>query len=130
VLVLGLGVTPEAAMVVNTCSVLLTMFQHANLRTPRWVGYFVQRPEGHLVHHGRGVHAFNYGDIALWDQVFGTFRNPEESDVPARAGFYDGASKRIGPMLLGRDVSAPSARKPAYSATKESRLGSVTHNAL
>jgi sterol desaturase/sphingolipid hydroxylase (fatty acid hydroxylase superfamily) len=31
----------------------------------------------HALHHERGVHAYNYGDIALWDMVFGTFKDPE-----------------------------------------------------
>jgi sterol desaturase/sphingolipid hydroxylase (fatty acid hydroxylase superfamily) len=52
------------------------MFQHANLRTPRWLGYIIQRPESHGIHHERGLHAFNYADLPLWDMVFGTFRNP------------------------------------------------------
>jgi sterol desaturase/sphingolipid hydroxylase (fatty acid hydroxylase superfamily) len=59
------------------------------------------------VHHERGVHAFNYSDLPLWDMVFGTFRNPETWD--GEAGFYGGASSRIGEMLIGRDVSEPPA---------------------
>lgn len=111
-LVLGVGVTGEAALVVNTVMTFLSMFQHANLRTPQWLGYLVQRPEAHNVHHQRGLHAFNYGDIALWDLVFGTFNNPRAIDV--QAGFYDGASTRIGEMLIGRDVAEPKvARVPA-----------------
>jgi sterol desaturase/sphingolipid hydroxylase (fatty acid hydroxylase superfamily) len=81
------------------------MFQHANIKTPRWLGYIVQRPESHCVHHERGVHRFNYSDLPLWDMVFGTFRNPAE--WRGEAGFYKGASSRILAMLLGRDVSTP-----------------------
>jgi sterol desaturase/sphingolipid hydroxylase (fatty acid hydroxylase superfamily) len=69
------------------------------------VGYFIQRPESHLVHHGRGVHAFNYADLPLWDMVFGTFRNPVAME--SEAGFYDGASTRVAEMLAFRDVSRP-----------------------
>ncbi len=79
-------------------------FQHANLRTPYWLGYLIQRPESHSVRHQRGVDAFNYGDIALWDMLFGTWCNPREWDE--QAGFYDGGSRRIVPMLLGRDIHA------------------------
>ena len=67
------------------------------------IGYLVQRPEMHSVHHARGVHAYNYGNLALWDLVFGTYRNPRE--LVAQAGFWDGASHKLVPMLLGRDVA-------------------------
>ena len=58
------------------------------------------------MHHARGVHAFNYADLPLWDLVFGTFRNPPAFE--AETGFWDGASKRVGKLLLGRDVVARS----------------------
>ena len=97
------GVTPEAAVIANGIVTFAALFQHANLRTPQWVGYFLQRPESHALHHARGVHANNYGDIAFWDIVFGTFKNP--ATVDAEAGFYDGASERVGALLLGKDLS-------------------------
>jgi sterol desaturase/sphingolipid hydroxylase (fatty acid hydroxylase superfamily) len=84
---------------------LLSLFQHANLRTPRWLGYIIQRPESHAVHHERGVHAGNYGNLAIWDIAFGTFHNPPRA--PAQAGFYDGASSRIPEMLVGLAVDTP-----------------------
>jgi sterol desaturase/sphingolipid hydroxylase (fatty acid hydroxylase superfamily) len=51
------------------------VFQHANGDTPHGLGYLIQRPQSHAIHHQRGVHAFNYADLSLWDMVFGTFRN-------------------------------------------------------
>ncbi len=100
-----LGVSADAAALAGFASFLCAMFQHLNVRTPHWVGWIVQRPEGHSVHHQRGVHAYNYGNLALWDLVFGTFRNPK--DFAPEAGFWDGASARVGAMLLGRDVGEP-----------------------
>jgi hypothetical protein len=41
--------------------------------------------------------------LPLWDIVFGTFKNP--SVWEGSAGFQDGASLRIGAMLIGADVS-------------------------
>ena len=82
------------------------MFQHANISTPHWLGYLIQRPESHSVHHERGLHRYNYSDLPVFDMLFGTFRNP--ADYPEEAGFYDGASARIVDMLLLRDVSEPS----------------------
>ena len=78
-----------------------------SLRTPRWLGYIIQRPESHSVHHGKGLHRYNYSDLPLWDIVFGTFRNPE--GFQSEHGFYQGASARIPEMLAFRDVSTPDA---------------------
>lgn len=98
-----LGLSAAAGAVGAAFLTLNAMFQHANIRTPRWVGYIIQRPESHSVHHGR--HRNNYSDLPLWDMVFGTFENPAE--MMDRAGFYKGASRRIWDMLLFRDVSEP-----------------------
>ena len=101
-----LGLSPEAGLVASVFLVFNGVFQHANIRTPRWVGYLIQRPESHRVHHGRGVHRKNYSDLPLWDMVFGTFKNPDDEGAP-EAGFYNGASSRIAEMLMFKDVSEP-----------------------
>jgi sterol desaturase/sphingolipid hydroxylase (fatty acid hydroxylase superfamily) len=101
-----LGLSPEAGALATAFLTFAAVFQHANVRTPRWLGWLIQRPESHAVHHARGVHAYNYADLPLWDIVFGTFRNPPATERPAQ-GFYDGASRRIADMLLFRDVSRP-----------------------
>ena len=111
-----LGLSPVAAAVASAFLAFNAVFQHANVRTPRWVGYVVQRPESHGIHHERGVHRYNYSDLPLWDIVFGTFRNPERWD--AQAGFYDGASSRVGAMLIGRDVSEPEAPAAPVAAPR------------
>lgn len=103
VLVGGFGITAEAAIVINVAATFMGMFQHANIRTPRWLGYFVQRPESHSFHHERGVHARNYGDLPLFDIIFGTFHNPEV--FAAENGFYDGGSRRVGAMLVGKQIA-------------------------
>jgi len=100
-----LGVTADAAAVAGFIGFLYAVFQHLNVRTPRWLGYVIQRPEAHSVHHGRGVHAYNYGNFPLMDLLFGTFRNPAE--FMPEAGFWDGASAKVGALLLGRDVGQP-----------------------
>jgi sterol desaturase/sphingolipid hydroxylase (fatty acid hydroxylase superfamily) len=102
-----LGVQPEAAILAGFVGLFYSLFQHTNVKTPTWLGYLIQRPESHSVHHGRGLHAYNYADLPLWDMVFGTFRNP--ADFEAETGFWDGASKRVGAMLVGRDVAEPAA---------------------
>ncbi len=101
-----LGLEPAAGALGAAFLAFCAMFQHANIATPHWLGYLVQRPESHCVHHERGRHRSNYADLPLWDMVFGTFRNPR-SVTGFRAGFYTGASTRIGDMLIGRDVARP-----------------------
>ena len=102
-LVLGFGVSAEAAIVINVLATFFGLFQHINVRTPRWLGYIIQRPESHSAHHERGVHARNYSDLPLWDMIFGTFHNPK--DFVPQVGFYDGASKRLGDMIIGRQIA-------------------------
>jgi sterol desaturase/sphingolipid hydroxylase (fatty acid hydroxylase superfamily) len=103
--VLILGVTPEAAALAGTFGFFCATFQHANVRTPQWLGYFVQRPESHSVHHGRGIHAGNYADLPIFDLLFGTWKNPQQQET--LVGFYDGASRRLGRMLFALDVTQP-----------------------
>ena len=102
-LVLGFGIGAEAAILINVVSTFCSMFQHANIKTPRWLGYIVTRPESHSLHHERGVHARNYGDIPLFDMIFGTFENPREFN--GEVGFHQGGSKRLKDMLLGRVIA-------------------------
>ena len=89
----------------------MVLFVHWNVRTPKWVGYFIQRPEEHILHHQCGVHASNYSDWPLWDKVFGTYRRPVESPVEVgfeRAGFAEQLK-----MLAFVDLS------PTVDPTKE-----------
>lgn len=107
-----LGLTPLAAAIATAVLTFCAVFQHARLRTPRWLGWIVQRPEAHAVHHTRGVHGHNYANLPLWDLVFGTCRNPTAAETAAPQpllGFYDGASSRLADMLACRDVSIPAA---------------------
>ncbi len=109
-----LGVTPDAAALAGFVLFFVAMFQHLNVKTPRWLGYVVLRPEQHSVHHARGVHAYNYASFAWMDMIFGTFRNPK--DFSAEQGFWDGASAKVGAMLLGRDISEPTPHVTPASA--------------
>jgi sterol desaturase/sphingolipid hydroxylase (fatty acid hydroxylase superfamily) len=113
--ILLLGLSPGAAAVAGYLSFFVGVFQHTNVRTPQWLGYVIQRPEAHAVHHTRGVHAYNYGNFMLWDILFGTFRNPA-TFATEPAGFWDGASGKLGAMLIGRDVGEP--RPQADPATR------------
>jgi sterol desaturase/sphingolipid hydroxylase (fatty acid hydroxylase superfamily) len=101
---LVLGLRPEAAALVGLVAQLYSFFQHLNVKTPRFLGYVIQRPEAHFVHHQRDVHAYNYGDFPVWDILFGTFRNPAGFGTE-EVGFAEPADRHLGAMLLFRDVS-------------------------
>lgn len=102
-LTLGVGLTPEAITNVLVITYLLATFQHANVRTPRWLGYVVQRPESHTIHHGRSIHHKNYADLPIVDMVFGTFENP--ATFEHETGFFAGASSKHWTLLSLRDVT-------------------------
>ncbi len=97
------GLSPQATTLFLFVSLFLGIFQHLNINTPQWLGYIIQRPESHSVHHCKGIHAFNYSDLPLFDIIFGTFRNPPK--FVEKTGFYNGASKRITEILIFKDVS-------------------------
>lgn len=92
-----LGLSPEAGGWAAAALTFLGIFQHANVRTPRWLGYLVQCPEAHAIHHQRGVHAYNYSDLPLWDLVFGTLRNPARGQARAPLQASTTAPRRASP---------------------------------
>ncbi len=98
-----IGLSPQAITAVILLLNFFSIFQHANIRTPRWLGYIIQRPESHSVHHGKGIHKSNYSDLPIWDILFDTFYNPEEYEN--ENGFYNGASSRLKDMILMKDIS-------------------------
>jgi sterol desaturase/sphingolipid hydroxylase (fatty acid hydroxylase superfamily) len=98
-----LGASLEAAPWYSFFAAVGEFYYHANLRTPHWTGYFLQRPEHHSIHHQLGVHDFNYGDITWWDRLFGSFRDTDRF-VP-RCGFIDDRERLLVPMLGFQDVN-------------------------
>ena len=100
-----LGLDPLAAALTGYVAAFYGMFQHWNVNTPRWLGYIIQRPEAHCEHHRKGVHAYNYGDLPIWDLMLGTFRNPAKFE--GECGFEAPADRRVGAMLAFRDVNEP-----------------------
>ena len=77
-------------------------FYHANLESPKWLRYFIQTPELHSVHHQFDVHPFNFGDIPVWDRLFGTYQ--DRVSFTGQCGLRDGAEQRIFDMLRFRGV--------------------------
>jgi sterol desaturase/sphingolipid hydroxylase (fatty acid hydroxylase superfamily) len=98
-----LGMSRDGAFVLTNASGILGLFYHWNVATPRWLGYLVQRPESHCIHHEHGVHAFNYSELPLLDIAFGTFANPAK--FVGSCGLGDDREERFRDLLLGRDVT-------------------------
>lgn len=97
-----IGITPQAITLVILSTVFLGVFQHANIKTPQWLGYIIQRPESHSYHHAKGIHKHNYSDLPIFDILFGTFFNPKEHKY--ENGFYPGASAKVLEMLTFKDI--------------------------
>jgi sterol desaturase/sphingolipid hydroxylase (fatty acid hydroxylase superfamily) len=77
-------------------------FYHANVRTPKWLRYFIQTPELHSIHHQYDVHKYNFADVPLWDRLFGTYK--DTTQFAERCGFPGGAEEKLIEMLAFRDV--------------------------
>lgn len=72
------------ALAIEGC---LECFHHANIKMPRrllWLGYIIQLPGMHLIHHEYGLHKYNYAPF-LWDTVFKTVKIPQQWE--GRLGF-------------------------------------------
>jgi sterol desaturase/sphingolipid hydroxylase (fatty acid hydroxylase superfamily) len=101
-----MGLDPQATTIILLVTNFFSIFQHANINTPQWLGYIIQRPESHAYHHAQGIHRHNYSDLPIFDLLFGTFHNPKKHEY--ETGFYQGASSRVVDMLLFKDVSKES----------------------
>jgi sterol desaturase/sphingolipid hydroxylase (fatty acid hydroxylase superfamily) len=104
VVYLVVGLTPQQALATMILNGLAELLYHWNVRTPVWLGYLIQRPESHCVHHQEGLHKYNYGDLPVFDWMFGTLRNPPSFD--GRCGMGADKEAQLGRMLRGEDVSA------------------------
>lgn len=104
VLYIVVGLSPQVVAYTMLLNGLAELFYHWNVKTPHWVGYLFQRPESHCVHHQEDLHSYNFGDLPIFDMMFGTFRNPRQWD--GRCGFGDDKELELGPMLAGRDINA------------------------
>jgi sterol desaturase/sphingolipid hydroxylase (fatty acid hydroxylase superfamily) len=82
--VLLLGAPVSVVVAAQTVVMAAAIWQHADLRLPRWLDHALARaivtPRLHRLHHSRErlIHDTNFGDfITLWDRLFGTFNGSE-----------------------------------------------------
>lgn len=104
-----LGISIEAGAWTTLVTACAEFFYHMNVRTPHWVGYFLQRPEMHRIHHERGKHYYNFADLPVWDMLFGTYKNPTRFSGPC--GFRPEREASFLRMLMFRDVNNPRPNK-------------------
>lgn len=102
-LALGVGLSPEAITWFLYVTMFLGAFQHTNIKTPQWLGYIIQRPESHSIHHQKGIHRYNYSDLPIFDILFGTFKNPKY--FAKEIGFYEGSSQKVTDAMLFKDIA-------------------------
>ena len=78
---LGLPVTSHAGLAILLR--LNTLFVHANVRTPAWLGHVVATPVFHHRHHDDGAEPANFATLLPWlDRLFGTF---DPAGLPTQA---------------------------------------------
>ena len=101
-----LGCSVTAAAYYTFLAAVAEYFYHWNIRTPYWLGWFIQRPESHRVHHQHQRHTNNYADLPLFDWIFGTLENAKKE---VSCGFDPEREQQFGRMLAFKDVHAASA---------------------
>jgi sterol desaturase/sphingolipid hydroxylase (fatty acid hydroxylase superfamily) len=104
-----LGLTPASASLVSFALGLTSLFAHWNVRTPRWVGFLLQRPESHCLHHAAVAQRANFSNLPLWDALFGTLANPPSRASDPVCGLGPGTEVRVLDMLKGVDVTRSAA---------------------
>jgi sterol desaturase/sphingolipid hydroxylase (fatty acid hydroxylase superfamily) len=102
VLYLLLGCSLEGAMWCCAFAATAEYFYHSNYKSPRWLKYFIQTPELHSLHHELDVHAGNFGDLPIWDRLFGTYRDADE--FAPQCGFPHHNERHLSRILLFQDV--------------------------
>lgn len=116
---LVIGLPAEAVVIILQITFVLAIVQHLNVKTPVWLGYIIQRPESHHLHHAKGVHYYNFSDLPVFDLLFGTFRNPRHYKY--ENGYYQGASLKLTDMLLFKDINP--IKQPQVSVENSSGQG-------
>ena len=97
-----LGCSPDGVMWCSTFAAIAEFSYHSNYKSPHWLKYFIQTPELHSLHHELDVHAGNYGDLPIWDRLFGTYRDADE--FAPQCGFPHDNERYLARMLMFEDV--------------------------
>jgi sterol desaturase/sphingolipid hydroxylase (fatty acid hydroxylase superfamily) len=98
---LVLGLNTQAAVFTSVITSFFDFWEHTNVRTPKWLGYIIVRPEMHRIHHEKEVHNNNYS-IPIWDILFGTYEN---SNRNVECGFEIEKERQITKLLTFHNVN-------------------------
>ena len=86
--VIVLGAPMWLVMLYQSASVVLSQFNHSNIKIPKWfdqsIGFILVSPNMHRVHHHvtRPQTDANYGNIfSFWDRLFGTYDSTNMKDI-------------------------------------------------
>ncbi|MDE2423921.1 MAG: sterol desaturase family protein [Betaproteobacteria bacterium] len=100
VIYLILGLHLKAAVLTTVITSFFDFWEHTNIKTPKWLGYILVRPEMHRIHHEKNKHNNNYS-IPLWDMIFGTYENSNREVV---CGFDIEHEKQVLRLLTFHDL--------------------------
>jgi sterol desaturase/sphingolipid hydroxylase (fatty acid hydroxylase superfamily) len=98
-----LALDPIGAAWAQFLVIFVNLTYHTNIKTPRWMGCFIQRPEMNLIHHARSMQYYNFADLPIGDIIFGTFRNPEPPYSGA-CGFAQLAELKVLDQIIFKEV--------------------------
>ncbi len=103
-----LGTPIGVVMLYQSLSVVLSQFNHANIKLPNkldlWLSYVLVTPHMHKVHHHYILPYTdsNFGNIfALWDRLLGTYKNLAASEIVYGVDFFpnEAENSRLGSLL-------------------------------
>lgn len=82
------GPSQHAYVAAVTLGTVLATVTHLNIDLRHgWINYVIGTNEMHRWHHSTVyAEARNFGVFMIWDQLFGTYFNPRDRDMPARIG--------------------------------------------
>ena len=93
-------------MLYQSISAVLSQFNHANVKLPRWldktIRVLIVTPGMHRIHHHfeRPQTDTNYGNIfSFWDRIFGTYHDMKAEDVVFGLDVFTGETQKLGKLL-------------------------------
>lgn len=104
--VLVAGAPIWMVMLYQSCSAILSQFNHSNLRLPGWLDqslkWIIVTPNMHRIHHHfeRPQTDTNYGNIfSLWDRIFKTYHHMPQEEIVFGLDVFEGNSQNLGKLL-------------------------------
>ena len=103
-----LGTPIGVVMLYQSLSVVLSQFNHANIKLPNkldvWLSYVLVTPHMHKVHHHYVLPYTdsNFGNIfAIWDRLLGTYKNLAASEIVYGVDVFpnEAENSRVGSLL-------------------------------